>query len=364
MSTPRIVVLPGDGIGPEVTQVALRVAQAAGLDAQIENHEIGWECWREQGDALPAKTLEACRGARAVFLGAITSKSEDQAQAELAPHLQGQGLRYRSPIIRLRKALDLHINLRPAQGNGLDLVVFRENTEDLYTGHEAHPVPGPLADHFPGLPVGEEAAVSLRVITKTATRRIAEAAFAHAQRNGLRRVTLVEKPNVLRVTGGLVRRTFYEVAQDHPQIEADDLNVDAACALLVRQGEDFQVIVATNLFGDIISDLAAELAGGLSLAPSANLGDPGGLFEPVHGSAPTIAGRGIANPIGAVRAAAMMARHLGQLEVAQRIDQAVQHVLAQQGLRTLDQGGQARTRDIEDALLEQVGDPVRVRQSR
>lgn len=355
MRTPRIAVLPGDGIGPEVTQVALRVAEAAGFQAELEHHPIGWRLWREQGDPLPERTIEACRQADAVLLGAITSKPEKEAQEELVESLQGRGLTYRSPVLRLRQELGLSVNIRPAKGNNVDLVVFRENTEDLYGGHEARPVPPALQEHFPGLPTGEGSAVTLRVVTQAATKRLCEAAFAHAERTGRDRITLVEKPNVLRATGGLVREVFQEVALDHPRIAVDELNVDAACALLVREPERFQVIVATNLFGDILSDLGAELAGGLALAPSKNLGDTAALFEPVHGSAPAIAGRGVANPIGAVRTVALMAEHLGQEEPARRIEQAVDHVLAETGQRMIDTGGHMDTKRIERALLDAVG---------
>lgn len=351
---PKVVVLPGDGIGPEVTDVALRVAEAAGFQAEPEPRPIGWRLWQEQGDPLPPQTLEACKKADAVFLGAITSKPEDQAQRELAESLQGKGLTYRSPIVRLRQELGLYLNIRPVRGNGVDLVVFRENTEDLYAGQEARPVPAGLQEHFPGLPTGEDAAVSLRVITQTATRRLCEAAFAHAEASGRDRVTLVEKPNVLRATGGLVREVFQETAREHPRIHADELNVDAACALLVREPDRFQVVVATNLFGDILSDLTAELAGGLALAPSMNLGEHAALFEPVHGSAPAIAGKGTADPIGAVQTVALMARHLGQEEAAQRIERSVEQVLAQRDLSTSGMRPQVETAQVEKALLDAV----------
>ncbi len=347
----HIALLPGDGIGPEVTAVARRVSEAAGFDARWQEHPVGWHEWCRNGRPLPEKTLEGCRDADAVLLGAVTSKPEAQAQKELDPRLQDQRLRYVSPVLQLRRALGLHLNLRPAVGNGMDVTVFRENSEGLYAGHEARPIPASLGEIFPGLPTGDDAAVSLRLVTRQAIERLSRQAFAHAQAHGKDRVALVEKPNVLRATGGLVRETFHQVAKDHPGVTVEEVNIDAACALLVRDPQRFQVIVATNLFGDIISDLAAELAGGLSLAASANLGETHALFEPVHGSAPDIAGQGLANPIGAVRSAALMAHHVGQLEPAQRMEHAVDAVLADPALRSVDLGGRATTTEIEQGLL-------------
>ncbi|HUR24988.1 MAG TPA: isocitrate/isopropylmalate dehydrogenase family protein [Candidatus Thermoplasmatota archaeon] len=348
MTGPRIAVLAGDGIGPEVTAVAVRVLQAAWFQGSFTQHAVGWSEWCARGDPLPAATLRACKEADAVLFGAITSKPETEAQAEVAPHLRGT-VRYRSPIVRLRKELDLYANVRPCQGNGMDLVLFREATEGLYAGFEAA-APGPaLRAEFPGLPA--DAAVSLRVVTPGGAGRICEAAFAYARANGRRRVTLVEKANVLRETGGLMRREFRAVAARFPDLVADELHVDAACARVVSHPGDLDVAVATNLFGDILSDVAAEVSGGLPLAASSSLGARHALFEPVHGSAPDIAGRGIANPLGAVRAAAMLARHLGQPEVAGRIEAAVASLLAVGTVLPRDLGGSAGTAQVEAALL-------------
>ena len=347
---PGIAVLPGDGIGPEVTNVAVKVLQAAGLQAALSFHTVGWQQWCEHGEPLPPATLAACRSADVILFGAITSKPEDEAQAELAPHLRGN-VRYRSPILRLRKELDLFANVRPCKGNGMDLVLFRENTEGLYAGFETSTVGPNLRNAFPGLP--EDAAVSLRVITPKGARRISEAAFAYAEAHGRSRVTLLEKANVLRETGGLMRREFWAVAADYPHIRADELHVDAACARVVSHPGDFDVVVATNLFGDIFSDVAAAVSGGLPLAASASVGPRHLLFEPVHGSAPDIAGRGIANPLGAVRAAAMLAGRLGQPDVERRIEAAVATLLSGSVLPR-DLGGQATTAEVEAALLAQL----------
>jgi isocitrate/isopropylmalate dehydrogenase len=344
---PVVAVLPGDGIGPEVIGVAFKTLRAAGLDASFSFHPVGWREWCDNGDALPAATLAACRSADAVLFGAITSKPEQEAQAEVAPHLRGN-VRYRSPILRLRKELDLYANIRPCQGNGMDLVLFRENTEGLYAGFETSTVTPNLRTAFPGLP--EDAAVSLRVVTPEGARRISQAAFAYAREHGRRRVTLLEKANVLRETGGLMRREFWAVAAGYTDIVADEMHIDAACARVVSDPGAFDVVVATNLFGDIFSDVAAEVSGGLPLAASASVGGRHLLFEPVHGSAPDIAGRGIANPLGAVKAGAMLAARLGQGEVADRIEAAVARVLASPR-RPLDLGGKSGTAEVEAELL-------------
>lgn len=344
----RVAVLPGDGIGPEVTAVAVRVLHAAGFNGTFTTHPVGWSEWCARGEPLPAATLQACRDADAVLFGAITSKPDAQAQADLAPALRGRAS-YRSPIVRLRQELDLFANVRPCVGNGMDLVLFRENTEGLYAGFERATAGEDLARRFPGLPPA--AAVSLRVITPDGARRICEAAFQFAADNGRQRVTLLEKANVLRETGGLMLRTFREVAARFPNIAADDMNIDAACARVVGHPEDFDVVVATNLFGDIFSDVAAEVSGGLPLAASASYGDAHALFEPVHGSAPDIAGKGIANPLGAVKAAAMLARHLGQGAVADRMDAAVTKLVEAGKTLPRDMGGKAGTGDVESALL-------------
>lgn len=366
----RVAYLPGDGVGPEVLAVARDVLTAAGFDADWVEAPVGWDQWRRHGDALPANTLRAAHSADAVLFGAITSKGAPEAEAELDPSLQGQGLRYRSPILRLRRDLALHTNVRPVRawpGNphavrpDVDLVVFRENTEGLYAGLELHPFPSSVREAWatadPGSVVpdaGDDTAVALRVVTRRATRRLIEAAFRYALEHGRSKVTLVEKANVLRMTGGLVRQVFHEVAGEHPEIATHEMHIDAACARLVREPATFDVVVATNLLGDILSDVAAEVAGGLALAPSGNLGEDHALFEPVHGSAPDVAGTGRANPIGAVLAGAMLARHVGQEDVASRVEAAVASLLAEGSTRTPDLGGSATTSQVADALIQRL----------
>lgn len=368
--TPRIAYLPGDGIGPEVLAVARHVLEAAGFRAAWVELPVGWNEWCERGDPLPRETLDGMRTTEAALFGAITSKPAAEAERELVPRLRGTGLRYESPILRLRREFDLAINFRPvrnlsgsphAHRDPMDLVLFRENTEDLYVGVEAHPFPADLreawARHVPEErlpPAGEGTAVSTRVITRRATERVVRAAFAYARAHGRHTVTLVEKPNVLRATGGLVHAVFRSVAEEHPELEAEELNVDAACALLVRDPAAFDVVVATNLFGDIFSDIAAEVAGGLALAAAANLGDGYAVFEPVHGSAPPLAGKNLANPLGAVLAGALLARHLGRIDVAERVEGAVSHLVAEGRLMPPDLGGSARTEEVAQALLRQL----------
>jgi isocitrate/isopropylmalate dehydrogenase len=373
VSMTRVAYIPGDGIGPEVLASARRVLEAAGLEVEWVDVDVGWAQWCRVGDALPKEALLRIRTTKAALFGAITSKGDVEAEAELAPALRGRGLKYRSPILRLRQELDLWANVRPTRafsGNpnnlsaDVDLVIFRENTEGLYAGVELHPFPVSVrsawqeADPKARLPeAGEATAVSLRVITQRSTRRIVEAAFQYAQAQGRRLVTLVEKANVLRATGGLVRRVFFEVAKAHPGIQTQELHVDAACALLVRHPERFDVVVATNLFGDILSDVAAEVAGGLPLAASANQGDSYALFEPVHGSAPDIAGQAVADPLGACLAGAMLARHLGQAEVANRVESAVERLVAEGRHLPRDLGGSASTKQVEARLLALLSAP-------
>jgi isocitrate/isopropylmalate dehydrogenase len=343
----NVAVLPGDGIGREVTSVAVQLLQAAGFEGTFATYAVGWQQWCQHGEPLPATTLQACRDADAILFGAITSKPEDQAQQELTPALRGKA-KYRSPILRLRQELDLYANVRPCEGNGMNLVLFRENTEGLYAGFEQAQASAALRHEFPGLPA--DAAVSLRVITPRGARRICEAAFQYAATNKRRRVTLLEKANVLRQTGNLVRQQFKAVAANYPDVQTDELHIDAACARVVSKPGDFDVVVATNLFGDIFSDVAAEVSGGLPLAASASYGANHALFEPVHGSAPDIADQGIANPLGAVRAAAMLARHVGQAHVAQRIGAAVAQLVRDGATLPRDMGGTASTLDIQAAL--------------
>ncbi|NOZ26779.1 MAG: isocitrate/isopropylmalate dehydrogenase family protein [Chloroflexi bacterium] len=329
----RICVIEGDGIGREVIPAAVAVLQATGVDLTFEHAEGGFGCFQRRGTALPPETLALARECDAVFFGATQSPS-------------GKVDGYRSPILELRRELDLYANLRPVRSlpipdsrPGIDLLIVRENTEGLYMRRERS---------------DGETAIAERVITRRASARIMRVACEQAQgRRG--HVTLVHKANVLTETDGLFRRTALEVAEAYPGVRVDELLVDTAAMRLVQAPESFDVLVTTNLFGDILSDEAAGLVGGLGLAASANIGDRHGLFEPVHGSAPDIAGRGIANPIAAILAGALMLDFLGESEAADRVRSAALDVL-KHGPRTPDLGGDARTADVTQAVVRRMSD--------
>lgn len=370
MARYTIVELAGDGVGPEVMAAARTVLDRLALDADYRAGDIGWACWCAEGDALPGRTLEILRAGDCALFGAITSKAADAAAAELDPALRDRGLTYRSPIVRLRQELALHTNLRPCRaipgnpGNhrdDIDLVVFRENTEGMYAGVEFAPLPAAvlraLVDHHPNarrlaaVPPAD-LAVSLRVTTRAACRNIVRRAFEYARDHGRRSVTVVEKPNVLRATGGLMLEEARRVARDFPAIPLRETNIDYQCMALVGSPEDYDVLVAENLFGDILSDLGAQLIGGPGFAASANLGDGFAVFEPVHGSAPDIAGRGIVNPIAMLESVRLMLEWLGEAERAARLRGAIEAVVTEGLVRTPDMGGTASTREMTAAVAD------------
>jgi len=359
----RIAWLPGDGIGPDVCAAARTVLDAAGLEADYCDGDIGWEFWCKEGDALPRRTLDLLKNTDCAFFGAITSKPAADAARELAPGLRGKGLRYRSPIIRMRQMLDLYVCLRPCRafhGNPLnyrdniDLVVFRENTEGMYIGVEFPEVPESFRLE-PGMErIPRDAAISLRSVTREASRRIVEAAFQFAVRHGRRKVTAVHKANVLRATCGLFLEVAQQVAARYPQIQFEAANVDAMAMWLVKNPENYDVIVTTNLFGDILSDLCAQLVGGMGFAYSGNIGARYAVFEPTHGSAPKYAGLNKVNPLAAILAAKMMAEWLGETAIACRIENAIAQVIAHGSLRTYDMGGHAGTMDIAHGVAREL----------
>lgn len=349
MSRHTIALLPGDGIGPEVAAAARLVLEATGVPLAFLEGEIGWSCFESTGSALPPATLELVRTCDAALLGAVTSKPPD----ELDPEQRG----FRSPIVGLRRALDLHTCVRPIRAlrpedGELDLVVVRENTEGLYAGLDFRPVSPALADAL-GLDErtrGDDVAITGRLVTRRAVRRVAYAAFAIARTRPRRHVTLAEKPNVMRATGGLFLEETRAVAAEHPDVTFAWENADAVCMRMVREPQRYDVLLAGNLFGDMLSDLGAGLAGGLGLLPSANLGDAAAVFEPAHGSAPDLAGTGRANPIAAILAAAMLLDHLGERAAADAVRRAVQGVVADGETLTEDQGGDASTITVARAI--------------
>jgi len=372
MSRYQIAWLPGDGIGPEMMEAARLVLDAVELDAEYMAGDIGWRFWCREGDALPRRTVELLRSVDAALFGAITSKPARAAEAELAPELQGKGLAYRSPIVRMRQLFDLYVCLRPCKaypGNalnfkeGIDLVVFRENTEDLYAGVEFSPVPPALAEtlsnlsvpfrHFAGLD-SYEYAVSCKINTKRGSERIARAAFEFARKNHRKKVTIVHKANVVRATDGLFLEEVRRVARAYPDITVDDANVDAIGMWLLKNPFAYDVLVAPNLYGDIISDLCAQMVGGLGFGCSANIGETLAVFEPTHGSAPKHAGLNKANPIATILAAGMMLDWLGEAEKAERVERATAAVVLEGRVRTYDMGGSASTADMGRAIAAAV----------
>jgi isocitrate/isopropylmalate dehydrogenase len=357
----RIAWLPGDGIGVEVCEAARQVLDAAGFEAEYIAGDIGWEFWCKEGEALPERTLQLLRSTDCAFFGAITSKPGPDAARELAPGLQGKGLAYRSPIVRMRQLLDLYVCLRPCQafaGNPLnyrpdvDLVVFRENTEGMYIGVEFGKVPEAFRAEAAMKRIPADAAISIRSVTPEASRRIVEAAFQYAVKHGRRKVTAVHKANVLRATCGVFLEAAQEVAARYPQIEFDTANVDAMCMWLLKNPRNYDVIVTTNLFGDILSDLCAQLVGGMGFGYSGNIGDRYAVFEPTHGSAPKYAGKKKVNPLATILAAKMMIEWLGEARIARDIEAAVADVVARGVVRTYDMGGSAGTMDMARGVAE------------
>jgi len=372
MAKHTIAWLPGDGIGVEVMEAARIVLDAVGFDAAYEHGDIGWEFWCREGDAFPRRTVELLGRVDAAMFGAITSKPAGAAEAELLPGLRGKGLVYRSPIVRMRQQFDLYVCLRPCRaypGNPLnvndavDLVVFRENTEDLYAGVEFHPVPeklsallGELSPQFApfrNIPAGD-VAVSCKVNTRKGSERIVRAAFEFAVKHGRSKVTVVHKANVVRASDGLFFEEAKNVAKEFPGIRMDDANVDAICMWLLKNPLGYDVLVAPNLYGDIISDLAAQMVGGLGFACSGNIGTNLAVFEPSHGSAPKYAGQYKVNPIATILAAKMMLDWLGETEQAKRIEEATARVIREGKTRTYDMGGTAKTLEIARAIAGNV----------
>jgi isocitrate/isopropylmalate dehydrogenase len=369
MARYKVAWLPGDGIGNEVMEAARLVLDAVGLDAEYVHGDVGWEFWKSEGNPLPDRTIELLKGTDCCLFGAITSKPKDEAAKELAPELQDKGYVYSSPIVGMRQLLDLHTNMRPCKafpGNPLnyrddiDLVVFRENTEGLYAGVEWHPVPEEIKDamdrhhkkfgRFADVP-GEDLAISTRIFTRKGCQRILRSAFEYAKKKGRPTVTVVEKPNVIRETSGLMIREARKMQQaEFPEIKLWETNVDAMCMWLVKNPQDYSVLVSSNMFGDIISDLAAQLVGGLGFAAAANLGDDYGVFEPTHGSAPKYHGQYKVNPIATILASRLMVEWMGEVEMADRILRAVAEVVSETRVRTYDMGGDSGTLDVARAI--------------
>ena len=372
MARYRIALMPGDGIGRDVMDAAQLVLDRIGLDATYIPADIGWEFWRTEGEPLPERTVDTLKTCECALFAAITSKPKQEAEEELAPELRGKGLVYRSPIVRLRQRFDLFVNLRPCKafpGNPLnyrddiDLVVFRENTQGLYAGVEFHPLPedvrGALEAHSPRMMAfagvaSEDIAVSTRIFTREGCRRIVRRAFEYARQFGYPTVTVVEKPNVIRETSGLMVREARQIAAEFPGIELWETNVDAQAMWLVKNPQDYGVMVSSNMFGDIISDLAAQLVGGLGFAASGNIGEGFAVFEPTHGSAPKYAGLYKVNPTAMLLAVKLMLDWLGETDTGRALEGAIADVIAEGKVRTYDLGGDAGTLDVARAVAERL----------
>ena len=372
MAKNLIAWLPGDGTGKDVLEAARIVLDAIKLDAEYIPGDVGWEFWKREGNPLPERTLEMMRNTNCCLFGAITSKPKEEADKELAPELHGKGYSYFSPIVRIRQELNLYANIRPCKaykGNPLnyrdniDLIVFRENTEGLYSGIEFHPLPRevmngflhhqPKAQRFGKVPL-EDIAISVRFFTRPACQAIIRKAFQYARQYSKPTVTLVEKPNVLRETGGMMVKEARQIAREYPEIELWETNIDSMCMWLVKNPEKYSVLVASNLFGDIISDLCAQLVGGLGFACAANVGNNYALFEPTHGSAPKYAGLYKVNPMATLLSVKMMLEYLNEEEKAQRLESSIARVIAEGKVRTYDMGGSATTLEVAEEVARYI----------
>jgi isocitrate dehydrogenase (NAD+) len=328
-----ITLIPGDGIGPEVTTAVVAILERAGLDVEWESHAAGVLALERHGATLPDELLESIRRNKVALKGPVTTPV-------------GEG--FTSVNVGLRKALDLFVNLRPvwnipavpSRYEGIDIVIVRENTEDLYAGLEHEVVPGVVE--------------SLKIITAEASTRVAKFSFEYARKHQRRRVTAVHKANIMKMGDGLFLRSVKKVAEGYPDIVCDDRIVDAACMHLVMKPSQFDILLLPNLYGDIVSDLCAGLVGGLGVVPGANLGTEIGVFEAVHGSAPDIAGKGVANPMALLLSAILMLRHIDEGAMADRVMTALGRVLSEDKVRTRDLGGTATTSEFTEAICRRL----------
>lgn len=389
-----IVSLPGDGIGKVVLPEAIRVLEAAGFEANYVHGDIGWEFWCKEGNALPDRTIKLLEENKIGLFGAITSKPKDDAVNELSPELKDKGYVYFSPIVGLRQHFNLDICIRPCKafkGNPLnfirkdgkggyeepavDAVIFRQNTEGMYGGIEWTNPPKVVRDALETHPKmkkfadvkSEDMAISTRIVSRQATERIFRAAFDYAKKFGYKNVTVCEKPNVLRETSGMYLKIARQIAKEYPAIDLWDTNIDAQMMWLTKNPEDYGVLVAENMFGDIISDGFAGLVGGLGFACSANIGDEVAVFEPTHGSAPKYENLNpsIVNPIAMILSACMMLDHIGENEKATKIRKAIADVIEEGKVKTYDmmklrggskaiEQGAATTQQMTDAIIEKL----------
>jgi isocitrate dehydrogenase (NAD+) len=333
MAKHKITLIPGDGIGPEITAAVVRIIEASGVDVEWETQILGSQALDKFGTTLPEETIESIKRNKVALKG---------------PQMTPVGKGFTSVNVGLRKALDLYANVRPVKTlpnvpsryENVDLVIIRENTEGLYSGLEHTVIPGVVE--------------SLKIVTEKATTRICRYAFEYARENGRKKLTCIHKANIMKLSDGLFLECFNNVAKEYPDIEADNKIVDNCCMQLVIKPEQFDMLVLENLYGDIVSDLCAGLIGGLGLAPGANIGEQGAVFEAVHGSAPDIAGQGIANPTALLMSATIMLRHIGENDAAARIEKAMLEVFADGRSLTRDLGGTAKTNEFARAIVEKI----------
>lgn len=358
----KIAVLPGDGIGVEVTFAAIPIIEALNIPVQLTFGDLGWNYWKKEGNPLPDRTWQLIRESDSVLLGAVTSKPQREARLELAQKYQKNDLHYISPIIQLRQQLDLFANVRPcfsliSTAKPFKFCIIRENTEGLYSGFDYFPLPDTLHQLISEEPRwrnvhANEISCALRLQSKKGLLRLFEYAFHYADNNKMTRVSYADKPNVLRQSGEFAREIFEQVANQYPHIQADILNADAVALWMIRKPEEFGVIVAENMFGDILSDVGAGIMGGLGFAPSANIGEKGSYFEPVHGSGLAMK-KHEANPSAMFLSISMLLEHSGYSSQAQRIVNAVVEVVNANQWVTYDLGGKATTTDMAKAIIDQ-----------
>lgn len=386
--------MPGDGIGKTVLPEAIRVLDAVGFEANYIHADIGWDFWCKEGNALPQRTIDLLKEHKIGLFGAITSKPKDAAERELDPSLKGKGLQYFSPIVSMRQIFNLDLCVRPCKsfkgnplnfirkdGNGkyeepmVDAVIFRQGTEGLYAGIEWTNPPKIVRDAFETHPKmktfkdipSEDLAISTRIVTRKATQRLIREAFEYARKYGYKNVTICEKPNVLRETSGMMWSEAKIIAKDYPEIELWDTNIDAQMMWLTKNPEIYGVIVAENMFGDIISDAFAGLVGGLGFACSANIGEEYAVFEPTHGSAPKYQelNPSIVNPIAMILSACMMLDHIGEIEKSHKIRNAIAKVVEEGKVKTYDmmklkggpdvfKHGACTTQQMTDAIISKL----------
>jgi len=369
MAKYKIAWLPGDGVGNDVMDAAKLALDAIGLDAEYLPGDIGWEFWKSEGDPLPKRTIELLKECDCCLFGAITSKPNQEAQKELDPRIRDKGFVYSSPIVRLRQTFNLHTNMRPCkafEGNPLnyrddiDIVVFRENTQGLYAGVEFAPVPKNVFDALMTHPKMkkfkdvklDDMAVSTRIFTRDGCRSIISQGFEYAKKFNRKSVTIVEKPNVIRETSGMMVNEARSISKKYPGIKLWETNIDAMCMWLVKNPQDYDVLVSSNMFGDIISDLCAQLVGGLGFAASGNIGDNFAIFEPTHGSAPKYAGQYKVNPTAMLLSVKMMLDWLGEKDDADKLMQAISVVIKEGKFKTYDMGGNNTSLEVAKEVVD------------